>query len=165
MSDLPTFPISLEGDALDLGAIELESDQPLQVVSEIFTGTAGRAESWRTVEVARHWLVGQSMIPRAIPSVGSLRLYLSNPNEWPITISYKAESGQGGSTIVEAHSARYLDLDSALFGYGSPTIEPTGSAAPLHLESVFEYMAAAVAISSNTPPDVHVAQQLPWGTP
>ena len=154
------------GRGLIYGAVEIESDQPLHVASEIF-GTEGDRfsgstipKSWQSVEIARDWISGASIIPRAIPESGTFRLYLINPNDHPIRFDYHSPYGKSGSAMAGADGIAIVDLDSTFLGAAGGAEHPTGTGFAVFVNADFPYLAAAVTKSSTLSPDVRIARPL-----
>ncbi|HJW93412.1 MAG TPA: hypothetical protein VJ901_07320 [Thermoanaerobaculia bacterium] len=149
-----------DGHALALGAVEIESDQPIEVASEIFSQDANNAIGWQSVEVGRDWITGPSMIARGIPWIGTFRLYLINPNDFAIRFEYHSDYGKPAATLVAANSIAVIDLDSKFLGPLVGAEHPTGSAFPIYINAEFPYLAAAVIKSRAVSPDVRIARPL-----
>lgn len=149
-----------DGRQLDLGAVEIESDRPINVASEIFTGGWNDASGWQSVEVARDWITGSSLIPRAIPWEGTFRLYLINPNDFPMRFDYKSDYGKSATASVAADSIAVIDLDRSFLGIDIGVEMPTGTAFPVYVNADFPYLAAAVVKSRAVSPDVRIARPL-----
>lgn len=158
------------GRGLLYGAVEIESDQPLHVTNEIFS-TEGDLftgsvvpKSWQSVEIARDWITGASIIPRAIPeSGGTFRLYLINPNDFPIRFDYRSPYGKAGSAVVSADSITIVDLDSTFLGAVGGAEHPIGMGFSVFVNADFPYLAAAVSKSPTLSPDVRIAHPLAKG--
>jgi hypothetical protein len=154
--------IFLGGRMMDLGAVEIESDAPVDVVAEVFSGSWNNASGWQSVEVARDWITGSSMIARAIPDSGTFRLYLINPNDFPLRFEYRSDYGGHGSAVVPAERTLAIDLDSSFLcppGCGGAE-RPTGFGFPIYVDADFPYLAAANSRSHSLSPDVRIARPL-----
>lgn len=160
VSDQGPPGIVFGGRLLDLGAVEIESDRPISVASEIFNGDWNQAISWQSVEVARDWITGDSMIPRAIPEAGTFKLYLINPNSFPIRFDYHSDFGKTGTALVAADSISVVELDASFLGAGGGAEHPTGTAFPVYVNADFPYLVAAVIKSRAVSPDVRIARPL-----
>jgi len=147
------------GRVLDFGAVEIESDRPIEVASEIFKGTWGHPLSWQSVEVARDWITGPSMIPRGIPFDAAFRLYLINPNDFAIRFDYHSDYGKTGTATVAANSIAVIELTSFL-GAGGGAEVPTGTAFPLYINAEFPYLAASFTASGVVSSNVRIARPL-----
>ena len=154
------YIIYRDGRQLDLGTVEIESDRPISVASEIFSGEWNRATGWQSVEVARDWISGSSMIPRAIPENGTFKLYLINPNDFPVRFDYHSDYGKTGSALAAANSVVIVELDSSFLGAEGGAEQPTGTGFPVYINADFSYMAASVAKSRALSPDIRIARPL-----
>lgn len=154
--------IFLDGRMLDLGAVEIESDAPIDVAGEVFSGSWNNAIAWQSVEVARDWITGSSMVARAIPESGTFRLYLINPNDFPVRFDYRTDYGGHGSAVVPAERTAAIDLDSSFLcsrGCGGAE-RPTGSGFTMYVDADFPYLAATNSRSRWSSPDVRIARPL-----
>ena len=149
---------------LFFGAIVLEASAPLHVESDIsLRAPSYLLESWQSVQIAPAWLVARSVIPRAIPVHSDesdyFKLYLINPNDFPIRIDYSAHPNGRGTAMIAARAIEVITLPATFAcPEGCGGIErPTGSGDSVELMSDFPYLAASVSHSMQLPPLVHVA--------
>jgi len=148
---------------LILGTIVLESSARLHIESEIHLRATHPAEAWQSVQIAPAWLVGDSVIPRAIPDHAGesdyFKLYLINPNDFPIRIDYSAHPSGSGTAVIAARAIEVVTLPVSFAcpnGCGSGE-RPTGSGESVELTSAFPYLAASVSPSVALPPVVRKA--------
>ena len=163
ISDMPQplwFTID-DHTLMKLGAVLLESDVPLVVESEAYR--AGYpARDWQPVQVARQFVSGETQIERAIFSDASTNLFLVNPNDSALRISYWSDHGGRGETMVAAGRSALVVLPANFDcpgGCGSGEI-PRGLGFTLHLQADLPYLAATSSKSTNLPPIVRVTRPL-----
>jgi len=155
--------IIFKNKILELGGLILEASAPLHVESDIYLRATHLVDQWQSVQIATGWLTGGSIIPRAIPTQGAgtdhFKLYLLNPNDYPIRIDYSARPYGLGSANVSAHAIQIVELPiSFACPAGCAVIEPpTGSGRDIELQSDFPYLAASTLSSMALPPAVRVA--------